>query len=90
MILLNGVPIHWRSQLQSSGGRELAVSSAVAEIYALYDTLKESRLYNWRCKELGMTDVMECIHIKVDNKQAKSFAESTCPNSRIRGTVVLK
>ena len=37
-----------------------------------------------------MSDVMMPINIKVDNKQAKSFAESTCPKSRIRGTIDLR
>ena len=86
VILLNSVPVHWRSVLQTRG---IAVSSAVAEIYALYDTLKESQLYTWRCQEMGM-NVNNPILIKVDNKQAESFTNSTCANSRLRGTIDLR
>jgi hypothetical protein len=90
MILLNNVPIYWKSHLQGSGHSGIACSSAVAEIYALYDTIKVSRLYAWRCQELGMSDVTLPVHIQVDNQQAVSFANSTCLNSRIRGTIDMR
>ena len=52
VIILNGVPVHWRSSLQT---RAVAVSSAVAEIYATYDSLKECQLFKWRCQEMGIS-----------------------------------
>ena len=47
VIMLNKVPIHWRSKKQPKTSR----SSAEAEIYALSDTLADARLNNWRLIE---------------------------------------
>ena len=46
MILLNGVPVHWRSSKQPVTA--LSTCSAVAEIYALSEAIKSGRLFQWR------------------------------------------
>ena len=79
MILLNGVPVYWRSKKQP----RTALSSACAEIYALSETLKEARLFMWRAQELGMP--LLPLVVQVDNTQAKSFKEGTCINSKLKG-----
>ena len=61
-VLLNGVPVHWRSVKQVS----TAVSSACAEIYALSDAVKSVRLYRYRAMELGMS-LPTPLQVKVDN-----------------------
>ena len=79
-ILLNGVPVCWKSNKQVS----ISTSSACAEIYALSDAVKYSRLFQWRGQELGM-DIPNPISVQVDNMQAKSLASSTCLDSKLRG-----
>ena len=81
MILLNGAPVYWRSVRQPS----TALRSACADIYALSDAVRHARLLNWRSEEMGMTPCKPLV-VQVDNLQAKSFAEGTCVNSRLRGT----
>ena len=81
IILLNGAPVYWRSVKQVS----TAISSACAEIYALSDAAKHARLYRWRGEELGMHNHGPVV-VQVDNLQAKSFAEGTCVDSKLRGT----
>ena len=50
VIMLNKVPIHWRSKKQPKTSR----SSAEAEIYALSDTLADSRVNNRRLEDIGI------------------------------------
>ena len=50
VIMLNKVPIHWRSKKQPKTSR----SSAEAEIYALSDTLADARLNNWGLQGIGI------------------------------------
>ena len=69
-VLLNGVPVHWRSVKQVS----TAVSSACAEIYALSETVKEARLFTWRAEELGKRS-SSTLSVQVDNAQATLFAK---------------
>ena len=85
VIMLNKVPIHWRSKKQPKTSR----SSAEAEIYALSDTLADSRLNNWRIADIGIK-VNPVINIYVDNNQAKVFADNTCVNSKLRTAFSLK
>ena len=77
IILLNGAPVYWKSKKQPV----TAISSACAEIYALSDTVKDSRLFMWRSQELGMPVVP--LVVQVDNAQAKSFKEGTCVQSKL-------
>mgnify|MGYP001230742664 CR=1 FL=1 len=79
MILLNGVPVYWRSKKQPV----TALSSACAEIYALSETVKDARLFMYRAQELGMP--LLPLVVQVDNTQAKSFQEGTCVESKLRG-----
>ena len=50
IILLNGLPVHWRSNKQP----ETAISSAQAEIYAMSEACKDIRLRLWVADELGL------------------------------------
>ena len=81
MILLNGVPVHWRSSKQPV----TALSSAEAEIYALSEAIKSGRLFQWRCEEADM-QVEWPMNVMVDNTQSISFQQGTCVNSKLRGT----
>jgi hypothetical protein len=86
IILLNGIPCHWRSNRQpSSVGSSQADSPACAEIYALKEGVKDSRLFHWVAAEIGVSTHYPFV-VQVDSKQAKSFNESTCPKSAIRGS----
>ena len=64
-------------------------SSVGAEIYALSDTLAGARLLQWGMADINIK-VPDKINIKVDNNQAKVFAENTCVNSKLRTAFSLK
>ena len=51
MIIINGAPIQWVSKKQIQG---TAYSSALAEIYALSETVRVARSVAWRLEELNM------------------------------------
>ena len=85
MILLNGVPAHWRSNKQPVSSD----SPACAEIYALKEGVKDGRLFNWVAQEMGM-NVSWPFVVQVDNKQAISFQQDTCINSKIRGPIDMR
>ena len=80
MILLNGMPVHWRSNKQPI----TSISSAQAEIYAMSETARDARLRLWVHEELGGT-VGYPFHILVDNAAGISFQGSTCQASKLRG-----
>jgi hypothetical protein len=81
IILLNGVPCHWRSNKQPTSSD----SPACAEIYALKEGVRDSRLFHWVAEEMGVkTNYPFCV--QVDSAQARSFNYSTCPKSAIRGS----
>lgn len=86
MITLNGVPVQWASKKQVA---MTATSSALAEIYALSETARQSQLTVWKLQELGI-QVSNPIIIQVDNTQAISFQRSTCLVSKLRGMVDLR
>ena len=65
MILLNGMPIHWRSNKQPI----TSISSAQAEIYAMSEAVRDSRLRLWVHEELGGT-VTYPFHVLVDNSES--------------------
>ena len=81
IILVNGMPIHWRSNKQPV----TAMSSAAAEIMALSDTMKDMRLRLWIAEE-AQIEVIKPMVVQVDNKAAKSFQESTNPASKLQGS----
>ena len=81
VLLLNGVPIRWKSKKQPKTSR----SSAEAEIYALGQTVDESNFLNWKLEDMGVNIQMP-TQIYVDNAQAKVFTEHLCINTRLRNT----
>ena len=81
MLLLNGVPIRWKSKKQPKTSR----SSAEAEIYALGQTVDESNFLNWKLEDM-VVDIQMPTQIYVDNAQAKVFTEHLCINTRLRNT----
>ena len=80
IILVNGMPIHWRSNKQPV----TAMSSAAAEIVALSETMKDMRLRIWVAEE-AQIEVIKPMPIQVDNKAAISFQQSTNPGSKLQG-----
>jgi len=85
MILLNGVPVHWRSNKQP----RIAESPAAAEIYALKEAIKDSRLFCWVAEEMGL-NVQWSFTVMCDSAQAISFQKDTCPRSKLRGSIDLR
>ena len=85
MVLLNGVPVHWRSNKQP----KTADSPACAEIYALKEGVRDARLLLWVAEEMGVSVSWPFV-VNCDSKQAISFQEDTCPKSRIRGSFDLR
>ena len=85
MILLNGVPVHWRSNKQP----KTADSPACAEIYALKEGVRDARLLLWVAEEMGVSVSWPFV-VNCDSKQAISFQEDTCPKSRVRGSFDLR
>ena len=85
IVLLNDVPVYWRSNKQVS----VSTSSACAEIYALSDAVKHGRLYQWRSQELGM-HLPNPLTVHVDNMQAVAFSRDTVLNSKLRGIFDLR
>ncbi len=62
MVLLNTVPVHWRSKKQP----KTVLSPANAEIYALSEGLREARSFQWMCSEMGI-ELSYPINIQMDN-----------------------
>jgi hypothetical protein len=85
VITLNGMPVVWRSNKQPV----TAVSSAVAEIYALAEAVRDSKLAAYRMEELGREMVWP-LEIQVDNAAGVSFQKATCPDTRLKGTFDLR
>ena len=50
MIMLNGMPVHWRSNKQP----KTSISSAEAEIYAMSTAVKDARTRLWIAEELNL------------------------------------
>ena len=67
MIILNGAPIQWipKKQIEST-----AYSSAMAEIYALSETVRVARSVAWRLEELNML-VQYPLVVRVDNSRVR-------------------
>ena len=82
MILMNGVPIHWRSKRQS----KTVLSPAHAEIHACSEGLREARLIGWTAEDM-MIDIPHRVVLQVENSQVKSFKESTCMRSKLKGMI---
>ena len=80
VILLNGMPIHWKSNKQPI----TSYSSACAEIYAMSECCREARLIAWVAEEMGR-QVPYPIVLQVDNAAGVSYQHSTCSASKLRG-----
>ena len=80
MFLCNGMPIHWRSNKQPVS----STSSAVVEIHALSEAVKEMNLRLWIGEELGIKAEWPG-RIFVENAAGISFQNGTNPNSKLKG-----
>ena len=80
LITLNGMPIHWKSNKQPV----TSLSSACAEIYAMSECVKESRLISWISEDMNC-QVCWPLKIQVDNAAGESFQHSTCASSKMKG-----
>ena len=81
IILLNGIPVHWRSNRQPRS----TLSPAESEIYALSTGVKDSRLFHWVLEEFTNIETVYPIQVLTDSTGARSFQRDTCPGTRLRG-----
>ena len=81
IILLNGIPVHWRSNRQPKS----TLSPAESEIYALSTGVKDTRLYHWVLEEFSRTRTEYPILVQTDSSGARSFQGDTCPSTKLRG-----
>ena len=82
MLVLNGVPVHWRSKKQP----KTVLSPAHAEIYACSEGIKEARAFQWVAAELGI-NLPWPMSVYVDNQQVISFKKTSCVNSKLKGMI---
>ena len=80
VFLLNGMPVHWRSNKQP----QTSLSSAAAEIYAFSEASRDARLRLWVSEELGYREVWPAV-IQVDNAAALSLQKATKANTKLKG-----
>jgi len=85
MLLLNGMPVHWRSQKQP----KTATSSASAEIYAMSEAVKDARVRMWVAEEMHI-EVTWPMVLHVDNAAGESFQHSTCGTTKLKGIFNLR
>ena len=80
MIMLNGMPVFWRSNKQP----KTSLSSAQAEIYALSEACKDANKVSWIHEEMGRCCTRP-LRVYVDNAAGISFQQSTCASSKLGG-----
>ena len=80
MIMLNGMPVHWRSTKQP----KTSLSSAEAEIYAMSTAVKDARTRLWIAEELNLKVEWPLV-LHVDNAAGESFQHSTCGSTKLKG-----
>ena len=80
MIMLNGMPVFWRSNKQP----KTSLSSAQAEIYALSEACKDANKVTWIHEEMGR-NCSRPLRVYVDNAAGISFQQSTCASSKLGG-----
>lgn len=85
MLLLNGMPVYWASKKQPA----TAFSSAVAEIYAFSEAVKQAQFLIWRMEDLEQ-ELPRPIRIHEDNQASISFQKSTKTNTKLRGIYNLR
>ena len=81
MVILNKVPLRWRSTRQP----DTSDSPAVSELYAIKEIVKDARLQHWVAEEMGLT-VTWPFTLKTDSQQCVSFASDSCAKSTMRGS----
>ena len=85
MLLLNGMPVHWRSNKQPT----TSLSSAEAEIYALAEAVKDVKYRYWVAEEMG--DRMNWpAEILVDNAAGIAFQQSINSSTKLKGMIQLR
>ena len=82
VILMNGIPVSWRSNRQPC----CADSPAAAEIYATKDGVADARLMLWVAQDFGL-NVGFPAELQTDSAQAITFQEDTCVKSRMRSSI---
>ena len=80
ILMLNGMPVSWRSNKQP----KTSVSSAMAEIYALSEGVRDALSVAYRFEEMGNW-VDWPLEIMVDNMAGISFQGKTNPDSKLGG-----
>ena len=84
-MLLNGMPLHWRSNKQP----KTSLSSAAAEIYAMSEAVKDASLRYWIAEDMHIaTEWPMMLH--VDNAAGESFQKSTCGQTKLKGIFNLR
>jgi hypothetical protein len=81
ILLLNGVPAHWRSNRQPKSTQ----SPTESEIYALSLGVKDTRLFHWVLEEMTHVATVYPIVVQTDSTGARSFQRDTCPSTKLRG-----
>ncbi len=81
IVLLNGVPVHWRSNRQPKSTQ----SPTESEIYALSTGVKDTRLFHWVLEEMTHVPTVYPIRVQTDSTGARSFQRDTCPSTKLRG-----
>jgi len=84
-IMLNSMPVYWKSNKQPV----TALSSAEAEVYAMMEAVKESRLRMWVAEEAGI-EVSYPLTLMVDNAAGESFSNATNGHSKLRGVYQMR
>ena len=75
--------------LEALKGAGDGANKQLAEIYALYETLKEANLFHCRAQEIEIP-LTYPLNVKVDSRPAMSFQKGTCVESKLRGTYDLR
>ena len=85
ILLLNSMPIHWRSNKQP----KTSLSSAEAEIYAMSEAVKDTQVRMWIAEDMHL-EVLWPMVLHVDNAAGESFQHSTCGSSKLKGVFNLR
>ena len=85
VVLLNDVPLKWRSKKQP----KTSISSAQAEVYALSDIISEAKHIAHKMDDINL-NVKWPITIGVDNEQAKKFSNDVTSSTKLKSVFNLK
>ena len=80
MIVLNGVPLFWRSNKQP----KTSLSPAEAEIYALPEACRDARAVSWVLEEMG-SQIKWPLQVFTDSSGSRSFQKGSNYDSKMRG-----